>query len=104
MPIADYPFDGPHNSLDDIKNEEGIFAIISEYEGTFYLLDVDHAPDTRTAIESHERSKCWKAHKKGKIRYAALYSKDFPEAAEAEITKQIRDRYKNIPCGSKGGD
>ncbi|MGD2141869.1 MAG: hypothetical protein PVH79_00130 [Candidatus Bathyarchaeota archaeon] len=100
IPIADYHFDGPYKSLEDIESEPGVFAIISEFVGKYYLLDVDHAENVQKAIGLHERKKCWELHKKGKIRYAALYSKDFPKAAQAEITKQIRARYQTIPCGS----
>ena len=31
MPIAQYPFDGPHRSLKDIEPEPGVFAVVCEF-------------------------------------------------------------------------
>jgi hypothetical protein len=100
MPIADYPFEGPHRSVKKIENGPGVFAVICEFVGTYYLLDVDQSDDAKKAILNHERKKCWQKYRRGLIRYAVIYESNFPSEAE-EIEKKIRHTYKNIPCGSK---
>ena len=101
IPIADYPFEGPHRSVKKIENSPGVFAVICEFVGTYYLLDVDHSEDVKKAILNHERKKCWQKYRRGLIRYAVLYERNFPSEAEEEIEKRIRHTYKNIPCGTK---
>jgi hypothetical protein len=101
MPIAEYPFDGPHLSVKDIENSSGVFAIVCEFVDKFYLLDVDHGNDIKKAILNHERRKCWDKYRKGRIRYAVLYDRDFPDVTDEEILKKIRDVYEAIPCGPR---
>lgn len=100
MPIADYPFDGPHRSVNEIENSPGVFAVICEFVETYYLLDVDHSDDVKKAILNHERRKCWEKFRRGLIRYAVLYERNFPSETKEDIEKKIRRKYKNIPCGS----
>ena len=101
IPICQYPFKGPHKSLKTIDNEAGVFAIMCEFVDRHYLLDVDCSDDVKKAIKNHERKKCWTLYKKGKIRYAVLYEKDFPNENESKIIDSIRNKYKTIPCGEK---
>lgn len=101
MIIADILFDGPHKSVKKLENSPGVFAIISEDQDTYYLLDIDQADDVKQAIPDHERGECWQNHRQGVIIYAVLYTRDMPAEDREEIEKKIRDRYKNIPCGGR---
>lgn len=104
IPIAQYPFEGPHRSVKKIENIPGLFAVICKFVDTFYLLDVDYSDDVKKAILDHERRACWEKYRRGNIRYAVLYEQNFPSEAEEEIEKKIRHRYKKIPCGSLARD
>ena len=99
MPIENYAFDGPHRSLRNLENKAGVFVIMSEFVGKFYLLDVDVSDDIKSAIENHARRKCWERYRKGKIRYAVLYKKEFSAERDSEIERKIRSKYKTVPCG-----
>ena len=99
MPIAQYPFDGPHRSLKDIKPEPGVFAVICEFVDKYYLLDIDHSDDVRKAIQEHRRRKCWEKYRKGRVRYAVLYEMELPDVKNSDIMRKIRDAYRTIPCG-----
>jgi len=99
IPIAQYPFKGPHRSLKDIEDLPGAFAIISEFTGKHYLLDVDCSDEVKKAIKTHERRKCWENHRKGLLRYAVLYEADFPSKSKEEIVKEVRRKYVTMPCG-----
>lgn len=102
MIIADVLFDGPHKSVKNLEKRPGVFAIISENQGTYYLLDVDHADDVKQAILDHERRACWQNFRRGLFRYAVLYTRDMAAEDREKIERKIRDRYKNIPCGGRG--
>lgn len=100
MPIAQYPFDGPHRSLKNIEDAPGVFAILCEFVDKYYLLDVDHSDSVRQAIQEHKRRRCWEKYRRGRIRYAVLYDKVFPDEESYKTVKKIRSRYHSIPCGS----
>ena len=99
MPIAQFPFEGPFPTLTKIRNESGVYAVVCEFVDKFYLLDVDQSNDIKDEITHHERRKCWEKFKKGKIRYAVLYSNVFPNLNDSQIVNNIRSTYKGIPCG-----
>ena len=98
FPIAQYPFKGPHLSVKKIEESPGVFAVICDFEGTYYLLDVDHSDNVKQAIQNHERRKCWKRYHKGLIRYVVLYTSKKPPEKREEIEEEIRKRYRSIPC------
>jgi len=101
MPIAQFPFAGPFPTLTKIKNETGVYAVLCEFVDKFYLLDVGLSDEVKNKIANHERIKCWERFKKGKIRYAVLYTDVFPNLSDSQIVKNIRSTYKNIPCGAE---
>ena len=98
IPIAQYPFEGPHRSVKKIENSPGVLAVVCEELGKYYLLDVDHSDDVKKAIQNHERRKCWEKYHRGLIRYAVLYERNFPNEAREDIEKEIRKKYRSIPC------
>ena len=99
MPIAQFPFEGPFPTLSKIRNEAGVYVVVCEFVEKFYLLDVDRSDDIKNEIANHKRIKCWENFKKGKIRYAVLYSDKFPNLSDSQIVNNIRSTYKGIPCG-----
>ncbi|MBC8274438.1 MAG: hypothetical protein H8E40_05655 [Chloroflexi bacterium] len=101
MPIAQFPFEGPLSNIKEVKSESGVYAVMCEFVDKFYLLDVGLSDDIRSEIANHERKKCWERFKKGKIRYAVLYTNVFPNLSDSQIVKNIRSTYKNIPCGAE---
>lgn len=104
MPIANYPFDGPHRSVEKIENRPGVFAVICEFEDKYYLLDVDYSDDIKQAILNHGRRRCWEKYRKGHIRYAVLYERNLSFEDKEDVERKIRHTYRNIPCGTKNSD
>ncbi|MFP3951395.1 MAG: hypothetical protein ACLFVP_04540 [Candidatus Bathyarchaeia archaeon] len=98
IPIADYMFDGPYESIEELKDESGVFSVVCVDEGNWYLLDVDHAEEVRTALLSHPREEQWRKYKRGEIRYAVLYTGQSSREKRQMIEVTIRDEYKDIPC------
>jgi len=99
MPIAQFPFEGPFPTLTKIRSESGVYAVVCEFVDKFYLLDVGRSEDVKNEIANHERRSCWERFKKGKIRYAVLYTDLFPNLTDGQIVKNVRSTYKGIPCG-----
>lgn len=98
IPIANYAFDGPHRSTKRIEDTQGVFVVMSELVGKYYLLDVGKADRVKTAIENHERRRCWEKYRKGLIRYAVFYTNKSAEEMNV-LEATIRKIYENIPCG-----
>ena len=84
--------------MEKIENSPGVFAVICEESGTYYLLDVDHSEDVKQAILDHERRECWERYHRGTLQYAVLYERNFPEGDGEDIEKEIRRKYRSIPC------
>jgi hypothetical protein len=103
MPIAEYLFEGPYPTSTKIESEGGVFAIISKLVDKYYLLDVGYSEDLKKSIQEHNRKKCWEKYRKGKLRYAVLYEKDFSNQTNEEVERKIRLKYKTIPCGKNQG-
>jgi hypothetical protein len=98
IPIAGFAFQGPLTSIDDLDEKPGVFTIICEEKGTYYLLDVDHGENVREAVSTHERKDSWEELKRGEIRYAVLYADEFPNLGLPTIEEAIRKEYPDIPC------
>jgi hypothetical protein len=98
MPIADYAFEGPYRSVEKIEDSPGVFLVMCELAGKYYLLDVDHSDEMRKAIQNHERRSCWEKHRRGPIKYAIHYTGDMSPGKREKIEKKIRREYKTIPC------
>jgi len=98
MPIADYAFEGPFRSVEKIEDSPGVFAVVSEFVDKYYLLDVDHSDEVRKAIQNHERRNCWEKHRRGRIRFAVLYTADMTAEERGKLEEKIRREYKTIPC------
>jgi hypothetical protein len=98
MPLADYPFSGPHKSLQKIEKRSGVFVVICEFVDKYYLLDVGHSDNVKQSILKHERKGCWEKYRKGRLRYAVFYTNKAAEEMRY-IENIIRKKYGNIPCG-----
>lgn len=98
MPIADYAFEGPFRSVEKIEDSPGVFAVVSEFVEKYYLLDVDHSDEVRKAIQNHERSNCWEKHRRGRIRFAVLYTADMTAEERGKLEEKIRREYRQTPC------
>jgi hypothetical protein len=96
--IAEYIFEGPYSSIEEVGERPGIFSITCVDKGKYYLLDVGHSNNVRAAIISHERSYLWQEYKRGEIMYAVMYAEGFSQEERQSVEEVIRNTYRNIPC------
>lgn len=96
--LGRYAFDGPHQSLNSLKDEAGVFVVVCEHAGKLRLLDIDESSRIRTALSKHKNESCWAENcPVGQIKYAAYYSGRLPSAKRREIVNELRGQYE-VPC------
>ncbi len=98
MPVADYTFEGPYRTVEKIEDSPGVFLVMCESAGKYYLLDVDHSDEVKKAIKNHERRSCWEKHRRGPIRYSVHYTGYMSSGEREKIEKKIRREYRKTPC------
>ena len=96
MKVSGYTFEGPFDSANDLKNESGVYVILTEDGGSWKLLDCGEASSVRQGVENHLRKDCWKKHAVGRIAYVAKYCE---EKGRRMIVKEIREEH-SLPCGN----
>lgn len=95
-----YNFEGPYSNPGSLEDRSGVYAILCEKNGKWYLIDVGESSVVRTRVETHDRKTCWERNCSGIIKYAAYYIEHGKKPSRLEVEQDIRDNY-NIPCGEK---
>ena len=77
MPITlkTYTFDGPFSSLEHIRDQSGVYAVLgknSHNDARWAVLDIGEASDIRHRLMNHDRKACWKT-KSALQTFAAFY-------------------------------
>jgi len=92
-------FEGPYRGLDRFPGEEGLYAVISSDGKEYYLLDVGYAVNVKRACQRNPRKSCWEQYRRGELQYSFLRDGQFTEDMYILALKEIRKRYRGIPCG-----
>lgn len=59
--IGNYNFDGPFDSLNPLRNESGVYAILgSNGSGEHVVLDVGESSTLRDRVARHDRQNQWR--------------------------------------------
>jgi hypothetical protein len=96
MKVSGYTFEGPFNSTNELKNESGVYVILTEDGGNWKLLDCGETSSVKHEVEDHLRKDCWEKHAFGRIAYIAKYSE---EKGRRMIVNEIRQEH-SLPCGN----
>ena len=93
--IANYKFEGPFRSLDQIKNKSGVYAIILHTSENLYLLDLGQGENIKNKIENHERKDQWKKYSsQGNLEYGLCYADNKDEKDRLAMVSEINKVYK----------
>jgi hypothetical protein len=97
--ISNYTFEGPYVDTYSLKNQSGVYVILSkDTSGKYDILDVGESAKVKERVESHDRKQCWlRNSNSGGLSYAAYYT---TEATQMRIEQTIRNQY-NPPCGKE---
>jgi hypothetical protein len=98
--IGNYAFEGPFGDPASLKNQSGVYAVLtrSTSNDSYTIVDVGEAGAVRDRITNHDRQDCWKRNKKAAgLSYAAYYC---DERTRMSVEKMLRAKY-NPPCGDR---
>ena len=99
--IGWFSFDGPYDTLAEIKEIPGVFTILSQEEDRkFMMLDIGEGESVRSVIENHPNSKCWRENCWAKLHYAVFYTMNATRRERVKIATEIRLQY-TMPCGKE---
>ncbi len=97
--IAGYMFEGPYRGLERFPSESGLYAVISSDGKEYYLLDVGYTVNVKKACQVNPRRTCWEQYRRGELQYSFFRDTQFSEEMYRLALKEIRKRYRGIPCG-----
>jgi hypothetical protein len=97
--IAGYMFEGPYRGLERFPSESGLYAVISSDGKEYYLLDVGYSVNVKKSCQVNPRRTCWEQYRRGELQYSFLRDSQFSEEMYGLALKEIRKRYRGIPCG-----
>lgn len=106
MKLGDFNFEGPLNTVDQLREEPGIYVVLSIRPGSpDAILDVGESgwnfpagQGVRSRLRVHSRRQCWEEHRlNGAIAFAVLYEKDGEK--RLRIEEKLRRLYRP-PCGT----
>lgn len=96
--IGEYEFEGPYKSIENLKNNSGVYAIICKVGEEYYLIDVGESKEVKYRVENHDRAECWQKNCTSELMVAVLYTPNKQKHGRMEIEQKIRNEY-DLPCG-----
>lgn len=106
MKLGDFNFEGPFHTVDQLREEPGVYAVLGSRPGSLdAILDVGESgwnfprgQGMRSRLKSHSRRQCWEKHSiNGTITFAVMYEKDGEK--RLKIEEELRRLYRP-PCGT----
>jgi hypothetical protein len=90
-----YQFEGSHESIEALKNSEGVFAVVC-VSGTQPqdLLLVQQTEDIHSNVRNHVESAVWKKRCGGKIGFCVNYTPNVQKPGRQMIVNEILNSYK----------
>jgi len=100
MTLAGYEFEGPVMNSSDLDPLPGVFAVITVWDTSPVLIDVDSGANTRESVKRHPRKRVWRRLSKpvGHVFVARYQNTDDKKQREA-LVNDIR-RTMDVPCGN----
>lgn len=95
--IGNYSFEGPFGNTADLRNNSGVYAILSRRTNAdrYTVIDVGEAGWIQDRVVNHDRHDQWGRNNHGTLAVAALYC---DEAARMRIERELRAQF-NPVCG-----
>lgn len=96
--VGGYDFHGPFKHLKMIDDRSGLFAVHYYCTGNYYLLDIDHAGQLRSALREHSRQPEWERFRRGMLTFSVIYTETKSSADREALVRQLRREYEPA-CG-----
>jgi hypothetical protein len=100
MTLAGYEFDGPIMKTGDLKTLPGVFAVITIWDTSPVLIDIDSGSNTRKSVKKHPRKRIWRKLSKSVGHVFVVHHQNADDEEKREsLVKEIR-RTMDVPCGN----
>jgi hypothetical protein len=99
-PIGRYQFEGPYTSAEALKDQSGVYVVVSTNGVKTNVIDVGESATVKTRVANHDRQACWRLHSIGDLRVAVLYTPHLQSAGRSAIEQELRRQYRP-PCGDR---
>ena len=95
--IGNYSFEGPFGDTAHLRNNSGVYAILSRRTDAdrYTVIDIGEAGWLQDRVANHDRRDQWGRSNYGTLAVAALYC---DEAARMRIERELRAQF-NPVCG-----
>ncbi|MGQ0665262.1 MAG: hypothetical protein ACT4P2_17135 [Pseudomonadota bacterium] len=95
--IGNYNFDGPYRDVSNLRNNSGVYAILTRQTNAdrYTVIDIGEAGWIRDRVADHDRSDQWARQNLSMLAVAAHYC---DETARMRIERELRVQY-NPVCG-----
>ena len=88
--IGQYQFQGPYTSKLSLQDRSGVYAILDlKRDGTFSVLDIGESERIKTRVRNHDRERCWKQKKTGRVVFAAMYCTQSQRLRAEKILRRL---------------
>jgi hypothetical protein len=93
--IGRYSFKGPFSSLDEINEQEGIYAILSHLHKNLYLLvEIGESDKVKTELEKNINRMKEEKNSDKQILFTVNYTSNLKQPGRAMIVREILEEYK----------
>ena len=101
--LADYSFDGPYGSTQQLEDRAGVYAILAATEPNRYrVVDVGESAAVRSRVAYHDRALQWRAAAGGAGLFCAVrYTPGRQQATRTLLEQAVRTHYRPLPCGER---
>lgn len=87
--IGSYEFEGPKVSWQGVKEEAGVYAIMSFANHEFELVDVDEADDLQKELLNPKKHDYWQRKSNGMLTISVFYHPKASRGRRQEIVNEI---------------
>ena len=95
--IGRYHFEGPFSSISNIKEQEGIYVILSRLHKNIYsLLDIGESDNLKTRVEKRKNNFSDKNNKKRPVFFAVNYTQNLGKQSRELIVSEIKYEHERM--------
>lgn len=91
--LGKYSFTGPVESIDQIRDRSGEYAIVCKKDNELFLLDVGESTKLRTRIENYDRKECWITNCNGQLIIYVHYTPFAKQKRRIVVENEIREQF-----------
>lgn len=92
--LGNFQFEGPLDSISQIEEKEGVFAVLCKAENEIsQLIHIEEGQNIKSKIRNHISSLNWTKQCDGRIVFGVYYTTDLDMQRRQMIVLEIRNTY-----------